>query len=488
MSLEINKKGLSGQAVKIIDNAILKADLDNSGKIDNEKEQLLFNYEIDSSDVLTKSEKKQILGKKEVKEDNAAKQARQERRADRREEKGCKAVFTETLDTFAKDGMKRDQVVKELRAALITENLPQSMVDEYNQLITVVEEVLAIMPKEYERMNDIDSKLKDIKSKFDENDALHRDVLRSLRQMAKNEKINGAYVDITNRFAAEVLADKEAGKQRNDEQIMDKILEDLRKEGLYIDESTKGKNYRETYQNEYVTAYDSYVKSDVMKDARVLLTQVIMGNDEDVKTGKVLKKARKFLEDNGFYDKYVKKADKQGRYGRKTSRAQALDNKVELNTVQREKDILGVLNDNTQRAKLTALMSVTTTLLDSRGGIILDENGEPKQFNLITKREDGYYDVSVLSALVGEGTGVDKTRNKYSRQKAVSELTRIIGNVNKNLVGTAEGLQLTKEEVLDLIDLVGDDTKGSAFNWLQAGLGVAWSFNTRRCSSCCNME
>lgn len=472
MSFEVNKKGLSGQTVKIIDNALLKADLNNNRKIDNEQEELLFNYQVESSDVLTRSEKKQILGEKKVKEDSDAKQARQERKADKKTTKGSKENFIETLDTFAKNGMTRAEVLDELKETLIT-NGGTNAKEKYEGLINVVREVLEIMPKEYDRMNDIDSNLGKIKSQFGENDEVHRAVLKSLRQMAKNEKRQAAYVDITNRFAKEIEADLTSGAKRNDEEIMDKILQDLKDERLYLNRNSKHTTYREQYQNEYVTAFDAYVNNEVMKDVRILLTQVIMGNDEDIKGTKIHKKAKDFLKDNGFYDKYVKKADKQNRYGRKTSKAQALENKVELNTVQSAEALKGALKDKTEEAKLEALMTATTTLLDARGEIILDdENGEPQQFNLISKREDGYYDLSVLSSLIREAVGSDNTRNKH-KEKAIAELTRIMGNVNKSLVGQSEDLQLTKEEVLNLVDLCGYDTKGNGFNWLKAALGAA---------------
>ena len=119
MSLEINKKGLSGNAIRVIENARIDADLNKDGKVSGEEEISIFNKHIENSPALTRSERKQILGEKKVKEDSEAKKARKENKADKKEQKDHKKAFDSALESFVDKGTERKDIINELEYEFI---------------------------------------------------------------------------------------------------------------------------------------------------------------------------------------------------------------------------------------------------------------------------------------------------------------------------------------------------------------------------------
>ena len=97
MSNDIKTQGLSGRAINVQKKALEKADINKSGRIDTPGEEFLFNYEIENSDVLKRSEKKIILGEKTPKAISENKQHRLDKRADKKDEKSSKEFFYNTL-------------------------------------------------------------------------------------------------------------------------------------------------------------------------------------------------------------------------------------------------------------------------------------------------------------------------------------------------------------------------------------------------------
>lgn len=468
MSLEINKKGLSGNAIRVLENAKIEADLNKDGKIEGEQEISIFNKHIENSPALTKSERKQILGEKKVKEDSEAKQERQEKRADKKDEKSSKELFNNTLKTLADTGIERDKVVEALRSELIANNADPDAEAKYNALIKIVEGALAkvkIANVEATSMDQIDAYFQKLIN--NSKDQTERKVLRQVAQMVKNEKVNAAKDDISNRYASKLKDAEEKGLKVTDKEIMDEILKELKDEGKYVIDS----NYGERNQNAYVTAYKNFNNGEIAKQARILLANVINGktNPEEVEGSKIHKEAKEWLKAQGLWDKNVAKANRKHRFGRKTSNAEGIDRNIALNTIKSHDELKKVFGSNAD-AKIKALMDTQVALTDDLGQTIVDENGEPVMFNLVTIREDGYYDLTNLSRIAGQQAGADNTFNKH-KHDVNSEYGYLERALNGAIIG--QGLDLSDKEIQDLVKAMGYPEKGAIYNFLKGLAGAA---------------
>lgn len=490
MSLEINKQGLSGEAINVIENATKRAEdkitaiFENLGVnydkknniIDTEEEKKFFDIEINSSTILTNKEKKQILGIKEPKAPSDAKLERQEKRADRTDEKASKNYFNEVLETVVNSGVERKDIVDKLKAELTKDNADKDAEKKYNYLIKFVENALnQVKDENFEKisMQQVDEYFANLVLKT--KGSTERKILRQVAQMVKNEKINAAKEDITNRYATKVEEAEKKGLKVTDKEIMDEIREELKNENKYIIDN----NYGERDQNEYVTAYDAFNNGEIAQNARILLANVITGKTTDQIDGdKILKEAKQWLKKEGLWDSNVAKAKRKHRFGKNYSDYEGLTRNVALNTIKSEDELKKAFGENADEKiktrlnktdeKIRALMNAKVNLTDDKGQPITDAEGKPVMFNLITLREDGYYDLTNLSRYIRQQVGSDLTYNEHKHDTNSEG-----GYLKRGINGAIEGdeYDLSNEEILGLVEACGYDKEGQLYGTIKTILG-----------------
>ena len=449
MSNQINPDVLKGKALKVYENALQAADA-NGNKVVDAEEVSIFNEYIENSAALTKREKKIILGEKEVKEPSEAKQARQAKRADKKEDKVNEKTFNNTLQTFTNKGYTRNEIIAALNDELIQGN--PSNKEKYGELIKMVEDKvngLAWVNKDNTMsMAQVDALFESFVAEA--KTSTEKNVLRQVAQMIKNEKLAAAKKEISELYEAKVIASVENGVERTDKDIMDEILRELKASKKYIDDGS---------ENEYVDAYKLFNNGEIAKQSRLLLANVITGKTtpDEVEGNKIYKEAKKWLKENGYWDVNVKQAARKQKFGKTYSDIEGLERNVALNTIKTREELEKALG-NDAAGKIEALTRAKVTLLDEYGNTIKDDNGKDVYYNLITKREDGSYDLSILSRYIRQQVGSDNTYNKH-KHNVNSEHGYLERGINGAITGDA--YDLTDKEIKKLVTLCGFDKDGN---------------------------
>lgn len=404
-------------------------DGDNNGTLDAE-EFAIFKAEVAAKEGVSTEDFNQVMGLYTTNpvEATEATAPQEEPKAptDGMTEKQAKKYKSEAneahikyLEGFVKDGGTRADVLKMLDSKA---NLDP-------QFRKAVADIIALMPATYASSDEI--KHKDLEKKLENaglKDDLHKDILKQLEKMAKNECIAEQTSQIADAYAAKLAANPKLTSQ----QIMDEIKKEAKAAGKF-----KG-DFKDAYKAFNQPMIDAYRK---VYDA---ISQI----DDLEKGGKVQDKAEDILKANGQWDKYTKKAllgdrnifkrFKSFMTGYKSDGRIASDNKGRQNKVEHKKT------------------QTTQEIMDSLGNktelfVALREAG------FITETEDGKWDLSELSELIGTQVGDDyKVNRHHKKDKLISEKLK-----TQSALRVISGLsELDEKHAMALVKLCGYDIEG----------------------------
>ena len=253
----------------------------------------------------------------------------------------------------------------------------------YVELKKSIEEVQKLVP-EYESLKDINKQHIDVVSKMREaglTEPVHKEILKNLEKQSEIELRTQAVIFMQNYYAAKVQSYADNGIKKTDEEIMSEIRSEIRNGKVVINDEAVD------FKNEYKDAFKVFEDSYIMKEARKTVSQAIYGELDETKWRKVKQGAKETLAENEVWDKYIRKA-LNSEDGKMTAKVQARANNVEQHKHQTKEEILKVLGNKNE---------VFEALVSS---------------GLITEQEDGKYDLTLLSDIIGTYVGADNQLNR----------------------------------------------------------------------------
>lgn len=432
-----------GLDISKISNALLKELAKTHDKDDNEKlegnELTLFEADVEAiKESISKEDFEQVMGlyktnpittteAEPVTDKMTPKQQKKWNKAEEKE-------FLRQLHDLAGAKVKREALAEILGERISNPELREAVADVYK-----------LMP-EYSSVRDINKKHDSVVKKMeaaDIKDDLHMDILKELETMAENRQKGVAYAAINDLFMQAVEDDQKKGVKRTEEAVMKEIKEKLK------DEKKFKKEYREMFK--------TYENDSIMREARRTISQAIYGELDETKWRKVRKGAKEALQDSKEWDKYTKKAltgQKFGdaisgkkSYGRIASENQARENNVRKHIKQSTSDIMSSMGNK---------MDVFVAL---------------KEAGLVKQLENGDWDLSELSEIIGTQVGADNRLNRHAKiDKAISEKLRLTGKLSV----ASKLSSLTEDEAKKLIKLCGYEIEGK--DWGRALLGGLFGF------------
>ena len=319
----------------------------------------------------------------------------------------------------------------------------------YAEIIKAVKDVQELMP-EYKTLKEMDDKAHTaLVKKLKEagmNDQFHRDILALLEDQAEFALRDQAVVNMQSYYFEKLNAYAQKGIQKTDEEIMAEIKEDIKNGKIVVD----GKAI--DFKDEYKDAFKVFENSKIANEARKTVVLAIYGQLDETKWRQVSKEAKELLKTSGDWDdKYVQKAWRERigdpvsgkeRLSKTASKIQARENNVEAKKTQTKEEILKVLGNKNEVFEALVLSG------------------------LITEKEDGTYDLSILSELIGIQAGADNKVNRHARiDKFISEKLRTTGKLS--YVSKLE--DLSEKEAMELVKLCGYEKEG--VNWGRVLLG-----------------
>lgn len=414
-----NKKLEKGIETTIFEGKI--AEFKAKGIVSQEEIDLF--YQLGYADSLTKTG---------TSTDPISKESGEEVRLVKKEEKGEKGVSKKQArkDTSAREGLvlrylntivdNGDDITKGLADSLGTlKNTP-----EYEDLYGQVKYILNNVNETYANML-ADSKKTD-----------HKDIINDLEKAVKKN----LYIKRRDKFAQDVLEllvknaeQEQMAKEYNE--VKEAFMNEYNKGGKTLSETLsavkeqfkgKGSYYKEIlkdFSKDFVSRLGDNIAMDVIDET------------EGEKWRKVRKRANKELKETGLFDKYTKirreiiaKANGNESNVRIAVDNQARKNKVENRKEQSKEEILKTLKNKTD--VFDALVAA----------------------GLITKKENGNYDLSVLSDVILNEVGSDRYLDKMSKKyQAIGEK---LGTSTELKVQTNLN-DLSDKEIEQLIKLCG---------------------------------
>lgn len=426
-----------GLDISKITNAELKklandCDVDKNGQLDK-TEYSVFEGKAGSLDNVSAKDYKETLGLYTTDVISGTKSATDgmtEKEA-KKFKKEANEAHIKYLDNYAKDGGLLDYTVEWLEAE------KPDLDPEFKKAVA---DVIALMP-EYTSTDEIGKKHKEIEKKLGK-DELRKNILKELEKAAKNQVKYDRMSDIANLYIERQARYEEKGVSKTNQEIMNEIKQAFVNAG--------------TFKGDIKEAFNNFEQP--MADAYKLVYDAILRVDKNIYKGKAVQNAAKdILNKEGHYDKYTEKAlygdrnifkkAKNWAVGYKNDARVASDNKARSNKVE---------NKKTQTTK---------EIMDSLGNkselfAALQEGG------FITKTEDGKWDLTVLSNLIGTQVGADYRTNRQTKQyKLISEKLKTTSAMK---VATALS-DLDEKHAMALVKLCGYEIEGK--HWGRAILG-----------------
>lgn len=322
--------------------------------------------------------------------------------------------------------------------------------EKYAELTKAVKDVQELMP-EYKSLKEMTVKAhNEVLAKMKEagiNDQFHRDILKLLEDQAEFGLRKQAVEWMQEYYFSKAEKYAEQGVQKSDEDLMKEIKNDIKNGKVEID----GKPV--DFKDEYKDAFKVFEESTVAREARKTVLLAVYDQLDETKWRQVSKEAKALLKETGEWDdKYVRKAWKEKigdpisgeeRLSKTASKIQARENNVEQSKIQTKEEILKILGKKNEVFEALVLSG------------------------LITEKEDGTYDLTVLSDIIGIYTGADNKINRHAKiDKYISEKLRTTGKLSY----AAKLEDLSEKEAMDLVKLCGYEIEG--VNWGRALLGA----------------
>lgn len=421
-----------GLDISKIENAALKRlaytfDTDSEKNVLSEKEFELFKQEAAKRTDISDGDFNQAMGlyttspiaKTEATE--ATKNTTDTKKTSNKKlEKEANETHIKYLKGYVNDGISRQAALAEL------DKLP-NLDPEFRKAVV---DVINLMPASFNSSKEINHKeleknLKDANM----DDDLHKDILKQLEKMAKNECVNAKREEIEDLYVAMRIEDPTKSAQ----QIMDEI-------------KNKAKD-ADNFKGDFKTAYKSF---NLPKQEAFIKVLAAIDQVKDTENGgKVQDKAEEYLKANGQWDKYTKEAllgsrnvfERFGNFltgykgdGRTASNNHAIYTRVERKKIQTEDEILKSLG---KKSDLFIAM---------------------KESGLIKETEDGKWDLSELSAIIGKQLGTDGTLNRDAKKD--KDTAEVLMTKSKLAALSELSDQLSEDDAKALVKLCGYEIDG----------------------------
>lgn len=324
------------------------------------------------------------------------------------------------LKAYVSDGISRQAALTEL-------DKKPNLDPEFRKAVA---DVIALMPETFTsskevKHKELEKKLKDANM----DDDLHKEILKQLEKMAKNECVAAK----TNEIAEAYAAKKAEDPSKTSQQIMDEI----KKEAKNADK----------FKDDFKTAYNSFNQPMIEAFDKVYAA---IAQVQDIENGgKVQDKAEEILKANGQWDKYTKKALLGSRNVFKRFGSFLTGSKSDGR----------IASDNHGRATRVEHKKIQTTeeITKTLGGKT-DLFIAMKEAGLIKETEDGKWDLSELSAIIGKQVGTDYTLNRDAKKDTDTSEIRMTTAKLAALSGLGD--QLSEDEAKALVKLCGYKVEG----------------------------
>ena len=367
--------------------------------------------------------------------------------------KAINATCDRYLNELYEEGVSREDLIAKFDEKVGA----QKDHPEYRAYRGALVDVLSLSQSyEYKTLDDINKFSKEIKAtlrKYDDNDEVHKSILKIVNNIIDNEIRIKALEDVEKNYYDKIVEeDKKAGRKRNNAEIMEEV-----RDRLYQDKKFTGDEYRtrDTKGNAYVYAFCHFRNTDIMDNEVANLDKAIVAQNSEDQTNwrDVSSGAKEDLKEEGLYSYLTRRAGNQKvgpdgdeeRRIKRTSKNQARSNNVKAHKFQTEEEILAILGNKS---------TVYEALLSRE---------------LITKTENGEYDLTELQKALKEPIGFDNNWNKHIKgNEALSERLNAITKMAHET-----GLSsLKEEEVEKLVELCGYGIEKTGWNWGKALLGA----------------
>ena len=428
--------GIDSTKLEVLQKVVATVDGDfgnKNGKIDTEAESSIFKGEL--AKLVAKEELTQddadkmssLLGlekteqnKEESKTTNPM--SRKEKKAAKKEAESKENLVVRYLNTIVNEG-------QDIEAGLAEKLGTLKDTPEYKELQEKVLSIEAAIDKiGYNSREDVEKLEKAVKEELGigKKDDFEKDVLELLVKSAEQKQKAKEYKEIKDAFLAEY---NKGGK--NLEETYNVIKEQFKDRGSYINHKRGGllKDFREDY---------------VKGELGTQLAMDVINNTEGTGFKEVRRNANDTIKEKYNDDKYVPTIKKEGAkiaFGGEESRLHiAAANRVRANKVEEAKE-------QTKEEILKALGGKT-------------EIFEALVATGLIEEKDGKYDLSVLSAIIGNEVGADNYLDKMSKKyQAIGEK---LGTYTELEVQTKLD-DLSDKEAKQLIKLCGYEIEGK--NW-----------------------
>lgn len=401
-------------------------------------------------------------------------------------------VEPEKVSEYMTKGNKRDyfRVLENEAQAMTRTQLKAHMTEAYKSMANneniikfqkAFNEVLDVMPAKYETIKDIKNQHDSVVEKLEKaglKDDIHLDILEQLEKAAKNEVTSNTKTAVTEDFRTRLgnLPPKANGKpDLTHEATINAMYNELEAEKQEAKNLNKDeRKVAEAKIKEKEAAIDNLVRTQVLANAKRYVHEAITSVRYTSKDseGAIQDLAIRYLEDNNMLDKYTANLMSRALV-EKDVFAEKNPTEMKLKT----KDSFGeALIEKQQKANRVRakLVQSEAQIKDALGKNDSELFSALIRSGLVTKTEDGNYDLTALSLVLGNLVGQDFTRSATSKEnREISEKIRTTGVMSEKT-----GFKnLTNVEAKELLELCGYDIEGVDLKKVIAGtaIGAAYS-------------
>lgn len=335
--------------------------------------------------------------------------------------------------------------------------------DLQNRVAHILDAINKIGYKSKDDVNKLEKKVKD-KLKIGKKDDFAKDVLELLVKNAETVQRAKEYGEI--KAAYETLTD--AGM--DEEAAYQQVRKEFKDKGSYYGDYLKHGSL--AYKMLHFKRKDSkFEKQTIMPDARKTTRKAISQSDATTSNG-VKKDAKAKLETSRDYNRYTKRAlNGENNFGAWIS-GQDSDMKVARKNRATQNVVEDIREDGLTEKEIHKSVDKRSTFGSKMTfGLLFKKKTQLfealKASGLIAEKENGEYDVSQLSMIIGEHVGANYKLDRQSSEfKALAEITK----TTSALAAATELENLSEEEARMLVEMCGYKVEGK--NWGKAILGA----------------
>lgn len=336
---------------------------------------------------------------------------------------------------------------------------------EYQKLLAKFDKVAEEIKKVgYNSKDDVDALKK--KVNVDKKDDFTKNVLKVLIDDAEATQRKKEYKEIADSYEAKVK------KGTNEEEAYKQVRKEYKNKGSYYKEYLKHGSL--AYKVFHLKRKSSeFEKNTIMTDARKT-ARMAQRESDATSSGQVKQDAKDTMKKNGDWNKYTRKAlNGENNFGEWIS-GQDSDMKIGRKNVARENKVEEIReNGLTEKQIHKAVDKRSTFGSKATFGLFFKKKTQLfealKASGLIVEKDNGDYDVSKLSMIIGDNVGANYKLDRQSKDfKALSEITK----TTSALAVATELKNLSPKEAKMLVEMCGYDIEGKGIDIGKAILGA----------------